>query len=184
MERANSELLCGWYRELVFGKLLLVFQMPKTGSQTVEATLQGCSLPHRIVRCHYLSSGQHAQLRRAVLAPGGSEAWKQLAQQQLDVTGRLALAIRIRNLLRLFRFRIPKLEVITAVREPIGLVLSSLFENYLHFVSQPELLTLELCGQELQRPRLWPPLEDWFDLELKAVTGLDVYQSAFPRQRG
>src|SRR5438105_10706901 len=37
---------------LLFGRLLLVYQMPKTGSQTVEATLEKCSLPHRILRFH------------------------------------------------------------------------------------------------------------------------------------
>src|SRR6266404_6101237 len=41
---------------ILFRRLLLIYQMPKTGSQTVQATLQRCSLPLPIVRLHFLSS--------------------------------------------------------------------------------------------------------------------------------
>src|ERR1051326_1589463 len=118
----------GWH--WVFGKLLLIFQMPKTGSQTVEASLQQCSLPHQIVRCHFLSAHRMVALHRAAWTSSASKTWKRQLHQQLAFTLRVSSAVRLRNLLRSCGIRIPKLEIITAVREPVSLALSSVFQNY------------------------------------------------------
>jgi putative capsular polysaccharide synthesis protein len=173
---------CGW--DLVFGKLLLIFQMPKTGSQTVEASLGNCLLPERILRCHFLSSSRIAELRRLALKSNSPAAWNQDLEGQVRLTAKISVALRIRKLLRLCRINIPKLQIITAVREPIELGLSSIFQNFLYFVQTPEELSLELCSEILQRPRMLTSLEDWFDLELKPLVGLDVYATRFPHDRG
>jgi hypothetical protein len=187
MQRANTRFSRSsrFGFDLIFGKLLLIFQMPKTGSQTVEASLRQCSLPHRVIRCHFLSSVRAAELRRTIRNNrDGSTTWKQEARRQISLTAKLSTAIRLRNLLRSCGINIPQLEIVTAVRDPISVCLSSIFQNYLWFVPKPEGLTIELCREVLLRPRMFTSLEDWFDLELRPFAGLDVYDRPFPQDQG
>src|SRR5262252_8920495 len=118
---------------MIFRRLLLIYQMPKTGSQTVEATLQQYSLPHQIVRLHFLSSDLAEPLVAKLQSPQVPNAWKENAQDQLIFTKKMSRIVRTRKWFRTFGLRIPKLEVITALREPIGLGLSTIFENYNYF---------------------------------------------------
>ena len=172
----------GW--DLVFGKLILIFQMPKTGSQTVEASLHQCSLPHRIVRCHFLSAGRIEELRDVLRRPGAPTAWKKQIDEQIKTTIRLSVGLRLRTMLRLCGFSIPKLEIITAVREPIGLALSAIFQNYLYFAPTPQALTLDSCREILQRPKMFTSLDQWFDSELRPLVGIDVYANPFQSELG
>src|SRR5579859_3969403 len=169
--------------ELVFGRLLLVYQMPKTGSQTVEATLQTCGLPHRIVRVHFLSRALAARVR-AGLTPKSSSEWVRNVREQLRQSGQIRRLLRLRRWLRRCRVQIPKVDAISAVREPIGLGLAAIFENYLHLFNHLESATLEACKKELLRPRDHKFIQEWFELELEAMLGINVYQTAFPRERG
>jgi hypothetical protein len=164
--------------------MLLVYQMPKTGSQTVEATLQRCYLPHQIFRVHYLTSALGSQFRKAMKSHRSDPSWKHLATQQLDTAEMLRRTIRRRRLLRCCGMPLPRLEVITGVRELIGLVLSSVFQNHTFFAREPSELTPELCREVLQRPAMFNWLEQWFDQELKASCGIDVYARTFPREEG
>jgi len=170
--------------DLLFRRLLLVYQMPKTGSQTVEATLQRCCLPHQIFRVHYLTPASGSQVRKAVKSHKSDPAWKQLATQQLDTAEMLRRTIRYRRFLRCCGMPLPREEVITGVRELIGLVLSSIFQNHTFFAREPGELTPELCRDALQRPAMFTGLEQWFDQELKVSCGIDVYAKPFPRKQG
>ena len=168
---------------LLFGKLLLVYQMPKTGSQTVEATLARSSLPHRILRFHYLSRTMAAEIRRGPASNSAPELWAEAVRPQLAFMGRMGRILFWRRILRWFGFRIPKIEIIAAVRDPIGLALSSVFENHACFFSNVETATLEDFSSVLSRPRVYA-FQRWFDMELKAFTGLRIYKTPFPREKG
>ena len=168
---------------LLFGRLLLIYQMPKTGSQTVEATLEHCTLPHRILRFHYLSTAMAAEIRRGPVSNRAPDLWAESVRPQLAFMARMSRILVFRRILRWCRVPIPKIEVITAVREPIGLALSSVFENHPCFFSSLEAATLEDFSSVLSRPRLYR-FQDWFDMELEAFTGLQVYRTPFPRARG
>ncbi len=172
------------FRDLVFGKWLLIFQMPKTGSQTVEASLQNTRFEHRIIRCHYLSSGREEKFRRTILEHADAPEWSAFAREQVDQMLTLRWAIRLRRWVGLFGFRVPKLEIITGVREPLAVALSALFENHAIFAPSPELLTPERCREVLLSNGMVSSVEDWFDLELKPLTGIDIYQRPFPRRKG
>ena len=74
--------------------------------------------------------------------------------------------------------------MITAAREVIGGALSTIFENHRLFVPQLDGLTHEKCTEILQRPKLCPQLQEWFDVELKPAIGVDVYSSLFPVSDG
>jgi hypothetical protein len=170
--------------DLLFGRLLLIYQMPKTGSQTVEATLQQCPLPHRILRFHFLGPYMTDRIRELMRLRPVGDAWSQSAQQQLDLAAKLSRAIRWRKILCSAGVRLPKLEVITGVRELIGLGLSSVFQNQQCFAETEAGPTLETCRDLMLRPRMFTALENWFDWELKSHLGIDVYQTPFPRAKG
>lgn len=170
-------------RELLFSRLVLIYQMPKIGSQTIEASLHHYSFPHGIRRFHYLSSALNGEVRRSVRSNGPDDAWKCDARDQLRAVGEISRVIRLRKFLSAFGC-VPKLEVITGVRELIGLMLSSIFENYLYFAPTVEAMTVKRCRNALLHPKTFMELRHWFDLELKPFIGIDVFQNAFSTEQG
>jgi len=169
---------------MIFGKLLLIYQMPKTGSQTIEATLQQCSLPHRIVRLHFLSGNFADPIIEKLNSNQVPEEWKQNARKQLEFTKEMSRIVRTRRLLRACGLKIPKVEIITGLREPISLGLSTMFENFSYFFPKSQPPGLDDYAEVLQRPKLYHFSQCWFDWELKPFTGIDVFQTPFPRETG
>jgi hypothetical protein len=168
---------------LLLGKLLLVYQMPKTGSQTVEATLQRCALSHRVLRLHYLSREMADEIHRGPASNCAVENWQETVRPQLAFMARMSRILFWRKWLCRCGLPIPKVQIIAAVRDPIGLALSSIFENHQYFFQNLETATPDDFVSVLSRPRLYR-FQDWFDLELNAVTGLRVYEKPFPHERG
>jgi hypothetical protein len=171
-------------RQLLLRRAILIYQMPKIGSQTIEATLRQYSVPWPVYRFHYLSAAFAKTLRHGLTSPKAEPSWKQNTQRQLDSIHETARTIRWRRLLCYSGFKLPRLCVITGVRELIGLVLASIFENYTYFAPNIESMTVEKCREALLHPKTFKTLRDWFDLELKAFTGIDVFRTAFPSNRG
>jgi hypothetical protein len=170
---------------LITRPLALVYQMPKTGSQTVETTLKASSLPHLVFRCHYLSR-KNAEAIRATVDTAPDLAWKRDALAQLELLAQLSRALRIRRWLRLCGAPIPRIHVVSAVRDVIGASLSTLFENFVLFVPRPELLTAEKCRELLSDTAkgTCTQFQDWFDLELKRHIGINVYSTPFSWSEG
>lgn len=171
-------------RERFFGRLVMIYQMPKIGSQTIEATLRQAAFPHPIYRFHSLSPEIAKTIQHGVSSTHPAEAWKRDARQQLESSRSIRNCIRVRRVLRLCGFRVPKLEIITGVRELIGLMLASIFENYRYFEPTFESMTVEKCREALLHPKTFKTIQDWFDLELKAFAGFDVYRTGFPQALG
>ncbi|HYG35000.1 MAG TPA: putative capsular polysaccharide synthesis family protein [Clostridia bacterium] len=169
---------------LLTRRVMFIYQMPKIGSQTVEATLQQAGFPHPIFRFHYLSATVSAPMREILKTKRGDEFWRRSAQRQLDHIEEITQIIRIRRRLRAVGFKIPKIEVITGVRDIIGLGLSSLFENHKLFVKDPKDMNVEICRASLLHPGTLTPLREWFDLEIKTFLDLDVFASPFPCGKG
>jgi Putative capsular polysaccharide synthesis protein len=169
--------------DILFGKPVLIYQMPKAGSQTVEATLRTDPVAPAVLRFHYLSSTMAGILRKGLLTEYSNPQWKRDAQLQLRLMRKLNLAIRGRMLLRRCGVRLTKLQVITGLREPIALALASLFENYFHrFPTGPA--ALEICREALLKPKTLKYIQEWFDLELGPTLGLDVYRYGFDPETG
>src|SRR5580765_180458 len=148
--------------QLLFQQVVLIYQMPKIGSQTIEATLRQCAVPWPILRFHYLSPAFARTLRHGLTSPQADPAWKQNAQLQLNSLREKARTMRWRRLLCLCGFKLPKLYVITGVRELIGLVLASIFENYSYFAPTIQEMTVEKCRDALMHPKTFKTLRDWF----------------------
>lgn len=167
----------------VFKPLVLLYQMPKTGSQTVEATLRASGLGS-LVRVHFLSTENTDHLRRVLSWKTATPEWKSQALEQLNFITRFSKALQLRKLLRRFRAPIPRLKVIAGVREVIGAALSAIFENHALFVAEPEMLTPEKCLELLRRPKLCAQFHTWFDVELIDQLGFNIYDHAFPTEQG
>jgi len=165
-------------------RVLLLYQMPKTGSQTVQATLAQCRLPHQVFRFHYLSHTLARNMKQAVRNPQATEAWKQAARGQLLMIKQIKRLIRRHWWLGLCGMDAPKLEVIAALREPIGLGLSSVFENHEYLFRDLAGANVESCRAVLMRPKALRYVQEWFDLEIKAMLGIDVYARPFPQAKG
>jgi len=172
------------WRELLFGRVVLIYQMPKIGSQTIEATLRQVSFPHTVLRFHYLSGAFAKTLRNGLASPQADPAWKPDARRQLESLRTMSKVVLLRRWLCRCGWRGPKLEVITGVRELISLVLASIFENYLYFAPDLESMTVEKCREALIHPKTFKALRDWFDLELKPFLGIDVFKARFAREEG
>jgi hypothetical protein len=168
---------------LLFGKLVLIYQMPKTGSQTVEGTLQSCRLPHRVLRFHYLSPEMAEEIRRGPASNRAVDDWEAMVRPQIAFMVRMSRVLSWRRWLTRCGVPIPKVQIIAAVREPIGLALSSVFENHQYFFENLDQATLDDFISVLSRPRLYR-FQDWFDLELNALTKLRVYDRPFSHEKG
>jgi Putative capsular polysaccharide synthesis protein len=169
---------------LIAGRLVLVYQMPKTGSQTVERTLTESPLRCRVCRTHYLSETNAAHLRR-LSESTDDPRWRKEAAEQLETFRRLTQALRIRRFLRVCGVPLPRVEVISAVRDVLGAALSTVFENSVLHVPKPELLTPEKCRDLLCRAKpICAEFQEWFDLELEQPMEVDVYSKPFPWEQG
>lgn len=82
------------------------------------------------------------------------------------------------------------LRMTTIVREPIAINLSSFFYNFgprnpdinLNDLTDEEIIHRLLAGESFSSPSFHL---DWFDIEVKAMTGVDIYsQASFPQTPG
>lgn len=169
--------------DLLFDPPILLYQMPKTGSQTIEATLQQHLSTRRLLRFHFLSPTIAATIRKGLRYDHANAAWRKEARAQLRLMRRVRFGLLVRKVVQGCGVRLPKLEVITAVREPIAVALSSMFENYFHaFPTGPA--ALAACREAFLKPKTVKYIQEWFDLELKSMLGLDVYKQPFHHEQG
>ena len=168
---------------IIFRRAIFVYQMPKTGSQSIAAALEQSGRAEPVLRFHFLSKEIAATIRKGLRYERANASWRRDARAQLALMRRVRLAIRARKVLAGCGARLPKLQVITGVREPVALAVSAMFENYAYaFPTGPEALTA--CREAVLKPKTLHYLQSWFDLELKRMLGLDVYQQPFSPARG
>jgi hypothetical protein len=164
--------------------LLLILQMPKTGSQTVEATLRQSGWEGDLCRLHFVSPGWVAWGQQKLRELGPKNTYYSNLGAQVDLAESAHEAARMRVRLRRAGVDIPRLHVISAVREPIGLTLSCVFEGHEHYFPTVESVTVPRCAELVQQFRHLERFQNWFDTELKPLTEIDVFQCPFPRERG
>jgi hypothetical protein len=88
---------------------------------------------------------------------------------------------------KVIRPRKKPVKIISLVREPVGRNISAFFQNLQSFEGMANahsfVDTNQLIENFLQRYNHDVPLT-WFDIELHATTGIDIYQHSFPHQQG
>lgn len=185
-------------------ELILIFQMGKVASMTVERTLRN-RFPHReVVRTHRLS-----ELGLRSLQTRLNDKTLPL-EHRMSVRNLISEAIAIRRMLSDKRAQNKRIRLITLTREPISYFVSCYFQvlpiflphlikgNPIDPACVPEVLNhfqnyLDKNEEEL---RLSSDIRDrimyrqmtnprtWFDLELKTVLGIDIYAQQFDQTRG
>lgn len=110
--------------------------------------------------------------------------WEQSARDQFVQARHLRWTLRLRRCLRWAGAPLPKVEAVCAVREPIGLELAAAFENSHYLFQGLGEVTSEFFRQEMLKPKERVFTRNWFDLELKAMLGIDVFRTTFPREKG
>ncbi len=149
---------------------VLVYQMGKVGSSSIYEGLLREGLSN-VYHCHRINPTNIEKVDKAHEAKGN-----------IIKEGRLGLRLH-----RRIRRNQISLRVITCVRMPVDRNISALFENYGMFsgvsvgafpedIASVRKLFLDNYDHDV-------PLE-WFDVELKPVTGIDVYEYEFPHDVG
>ena len=176
--------------------LCLIYQMPKVGSQTIEATLRELLPDHKIERFHFMTESGIKCFRRVADLPGVPDSLRENFYSQCRVGRELRVAVETRRVLRRFVPGIPRIKVITGVREPVGLMLSMMFQLHPLYFPHGDGMDGQTCArlllgdasldstQQQAMASMRQFLHKWFDRELKRVFGVDVYQHPFPHEQG
>ncbi len=168
--------------------LLLVHTMGKVGSTTVAASLrqQGIRRTMVMYQPHFLSDEGRAFAEK--LAIQGVGGWERLVKKER--AGFLRSRLLGDELARM-RAEGERVKVITMVRDPVATNVSGLFHNHVWW---PAALKAECAagspgcldslGQYFLNSYPHDVPETWFDMELRALYGVDVYAQPFDPQRG
>jgi hypothetical protein len=176
----NYQALGMWLRNFHANPPILIYQMGKVGSSTIHLSLEAAKVPNPIYHVHFLSD---EGIRK-------SEAYYHRRSAPLPRHLRFS---------RILRRRIERVKtqvqwmIVTSVREPVGREISDFFQNV--EADWPHLLDR---NGKLRTNDAVPFLRDmlmaydestdyattWFDQELKAVFGVDVYAYPFNHDSG
>jgi hypothetical protein len=191
-----GQLAMGYRNGLSRRPLLLVYQMGKVASQTVEAALRESDTGRQIVRLHFIAPHNCRVFGQQLDNAAISKANRDSLEYQIDVARTQHHTIRARRLWRALDRHSPKVEFIVGIREPIGLLLAAIFQTYTTHFASLDGITAGACRDILLQAPSIPEdrrrsiaelsafFSDWFDVELKAVTGIDVYAAPFPTEPG
>lgn len=157
---------------------ILVYQMGKVGSSTVYNSLVNRSLPNSVLHIHFLSDSlpeyKNAHERAGVF----------------PAPYHLFLGDALRKMLKI-KQDVP-VKIISLVRDPVAVVISSLFENtyfnkaLCHADSDdidPK-KAIDHLNIYFQDPDCFRYIDEWFDRELKSVFDIDVFTVPFPVEKG
>jgi hypothetical protein len=189
------------WRQAISARLLqapmcLIYQMPKAGSQTVEATLRPLLPSYEISRLHFYSRGGVEIFRGLAELPSMPQWMRENLLHQCRLGHVMRRAVTIRRFLKPWRLRSHKIEVITAVREPVGLMLSWFFQFHPFYFPDGKRMDAENCKALLTSSRsidsdrrqatalMEKFIGDWFDRELKETVGIDVFGTPFNHEKG
>ncbi len=171
-----------WFRRQLRGRQpLLIYQMGKVGSTTLLDTLRPILPQTQIYHLHVLSDAGIRQEDQNYY--GGQPTL--FSKSHLPTTKHLFESKFIRKQ----RARgMAGIKIITLCRDPIGREVSAFFQGNL-----PDAGFRARLGDPARVPGVvedfWKGNEfafalNWFDRELKAVFGFDVYGQAFPHEQG
>lgn len=151
-------------------KPILIYQMGKVGSTSITQSLP----KERYPLVYHLHVMNEQRLETTIQAWEAGIPWP----YRLIQTGYFAL----NNIIQPKR----QCRIITMTRDPIARNVSAFFENYHQHTGQRfEKTTLgieEIINCFLQTDQTVPL--DWFDMEMKDVLGIDIYQQPFPKDAG
>ena len=148
---------------------ILVYQMGKVGSSSIYQSLKkyGC---HPVFHVHRINPKNIEAVSRDHLRRSGRSKDERLGVFLYE---------------RIFLRKVP-VNIITLVRDPIARNISAFFQNFEMFVGRQSHDWADmddLISRFLAEYNHDVPLK-WFDDELQAVSGVDVYNYPFPKKEG
>jgi hypothetical protein len=172
---------------------ILLLQMGKVGSKSVEAGLEALNLDREIYHAHFLSRERTAETEKQRRKFFRTDRYSYLRRPWLNQF--LLKTIKQVN-------RGPKWKLITLTREPIGRNISAFFENLEvvpchadgEFEISSDYYGLDRTIVSVDRPQELAalfrryakhdsPLK-FFDKEIKGIFGIDVFDEGFPKDKG
>ena len=172
---------------------VLVLQMGKVGSRSVEAGLEAIVSDRPVYHSHFLSWERTAQTEKMRRTYFRAERHRYLTRQWLS-----------QFILRTFEANADNhtWKVVTLVREPVGRNISAFFENFYYepcetdgefeissdyYQVEPMIVSVDdtskLAELFFNRARHDSPLR-FFDREINDIFGIDVFDSGFPIEKG
>ncbi len=156
---------------------LIIYQMGKVGSETVERSLAVHDLQRPIFRVHSLVE-EHINAGLS----GAGVSFENYRHRSRHAEHGLYLAKEVARGLQRGHW-----QVITMVRDPVAQNVSSFFQLIDLFI--PNFAAGELSAADLMEVFLkhYPAdsnFINWFDVEMKPSFGIDVFASEFPSQAG
>ncbi len=153
-------------------RMVWVYQMGKVASSSIYVSLR--QIPSLDVsHAHRISPENIARVRESHRRRGMAESDHSVGQRLYRQVGPQGPARDI--------------YIITLVREPVGRNISAFFQNLDIFektdAAHRKLPLPQLIGDFIEQYDHDTPLS-WFDREMKAVTGIDVYAHPFDREQG
>lgn len=152
---------------LYLSPYILIYQMGKVGSSSIYTSLKEKGVP-KVFHLHRMNPEANERMKRTFLE---NNLVNQLhTEQHFEAIYKKAIQ------------RKKKVKIITLVREPISRNISAFFENlpyksdssaYVNGVNIPELAERFMNEYPHNVPI------DWFDHEMKVVTGIDVFSKEF-----
>lgn len=148
---------------------IMIYQIGKTGGKTLRASIMGHGLG-----CNHVHTLNPKSIYRTI----DSSMTKQGAS---DIMYYRRVDAYIRENKGKIRFKF-----ISTVREPIGRGISALFQSLERFLPGTEKMPLNQAkSRVLNHLRMSSPsVPDWFERELIAVTGFDVFSHPFDKEKG
>jgi hypothetical protein len=147
---------------------VLVYQMGKVGSTSVHRSLLAHGV--RSIHLHRLRPDELGRQKRRLRGP-------------VDLVRRFLTMGYCRRLVRSH----PRVRVIALVREPISRQVSAFFQNFRwHIPDKRRVEDVdidELVAIFGSKPYFRHPAR-WFESEMEPMLGIDVYDYAFPKERG
>jgi hypothetical protein len=160
---------------------LIIYQMGKVGSETVESSLAACRLNRPIYRAHSLVK-EHIQNSLIETRMTARDYYR---RSRLVFQGQFLAKQIARDLHR------GHWQVISMVRDPIAQNVSSFFQILDLLVPDFESRHRDgrLSTPELMKAfvRHYPPDSNfitWFDVEMKRIFEIDVFEKPFPHEQG
>lgn len=163
-------------------RITVLYQMGKVGSTSVHGALLDAELDNPVYKVHFLSDQGIAHGEKFHLETL-KNPWEEMPHTQTTRTVREAMAADPGL----------KLDVVTLVREPVRREVSEFFQylQALHpeLLDEDGLLKTERAARVLQaRFMFFKEATNytcrWFDMEIKALFGLDVFAFPFDHDRG
>ncbi len=159
------------YRMLSEDNIILVYQMGKVGSNTIRWSLKKAGLKVSHIHSLYLNRG-YEFYKNFLLSQVNYPATKKILYSFFYQWQRLKLRRR------------KKLKIITLVREPVSVNISSFFQNLSYFAYEYEHKAASSLYEAFFDKCNHDYVLDWFDKEFLPTTGLDIYQYDFDKDAG